>query len=183
MVITWDNFDDTAVHPLEKQLMVMYPWCKGYAIEVQSKDGIIREKSFANCPHLVSVQLLDSIHTIEVGAFSGCKNLRTITLPQNLRNIQPADDTEKDVFEGCDGVHTVIIYAHHLDSGLNFTELQNIRYVLVLSGDNRTDSTNVPLANRYVKREELLQYTTTSLKEQLENTRCGVLQINVINDE
>ena len=202
-----ENYDDTAVHPVDKQLMERYPWCIGYAIEVQSKDNIIRESAFANCLHLVSVYLSGSIHTIEVGGFYGCTNLRTITLPEQLTNIQQEafadckclecvnlpkalNEIDEDVFKGCDAVHTVSMYAHHLDAGLEFESLQRIRYVLVLSGDDeddesspRTRDNSVPLTKWFVNRTTLLEYTTTSLKDLLKCARCSVLQIKVINDE
>ncbi len=61
----------------------------------------IGQKAFSGCASLCSIELPDSIETIENLAFEGCTGLKEIEIPKGIRNIRG------EAFRGCSGLEKV----------------------------------------------------------------------------
>lgn len=63
----------------------------------------IGRSAFSGCRELTSVTFPNRLITIRMSAFQGCKGLTSITLPENVNYV------EDWAFEGCTGLTEVIV--------------------------------------------------------------------------
>lgn len=61
----------------------------------------IGEKAFKDCKSLVSIELPNSLTSIEHAAFGGCTSLKSITIPNSVTSIG------EYAFEGCSGLMSI----------------------------------------------------------------------------
>ena len=61
----------------------------------------IPDKAFASCEYITSISLPDTLRTVGIRAFYGCRSLGNIVIPDGVKTI---DD---DAFFGCDNLKTV----------------------------------------------------------------------------
>ena len=62
------------------------------SINIPESITTIEEGAFSNCTSLINVSLPDSITNIYVDAFANCPNLKTITIPKNCEVDDDAFD-------------------------------------------------------------------------------------------
>ena len=58
-------------------------------------------EAFKDCSSLKSINLPETIDSIDSGTFSGCSSLKTITLPENVERI------DQNAFEGCISLNSI----------------------------------------------------------------------------
>ena len=78
----------------------------GYKNSVIPNDGsvtIIGNYAFKGCKELKSITLPNTVTSIKNSAFDGCKGMTNITIPDSVTNM------EDGAFYGCDGLANVII--------------------------------------------------------------------------
>ena len=64
-------------------------------------DTIISDYAFENCVNLKSIKLPNNLTKLELGVFSGCTNLESVTFPESITCIG------SESFEGCESLKSV----------------------------------------------------------------------------
>ena len=102
-------------------------------VKLPSTMLVIGRYAFAECVHLASIELPDSVKVIKQGAFSGCERLRTVKLPRGLCEI---DD---ELFGGCVTLSEVDIPSSVCMIGAG-----------AFSGCEKLEKVNLPQEIRYI---------------------------------
>lgn len=73
------------------------------SVEIPNSITTIEHLAFSGCTGLVSISLPDSLTIIEIGVFRNCTSLTSISIPQFVTTISP------EAFENCTSLATVIL--------------------------------------------------------------------------
>ena len=88
------------IHTRSKTLVA---GCRSSVIPDDGSVENIGSYAFSNCKNLVSIAIPNSVTTIEEGTFSGCDNLKSVTLPNSVTEIG------EWAFAGCTGLPSVVL--------------------------------------------------------------------------
>ncbi|MFQ8892558.1 MAG: leucine-rich repeat protein [Clostridium sp.] len=96
--------EDGILFSKDKSTLIQYPSGKTEeSYKVPSSVKILAPYSFNYCSMLNSIEILNSITTIEEGTFTECNNLKEITLPNSITSIK------KFTFQGCSELTSITI--------------------------------------------------------------------------
>lgn len=96
--------EDGILFSKDKSTLIQYPSGKTEeSYKVPSSVKILAPYSFNYCSMLNSIEILNSITTIEEGTFTECNNLKEITLPNSITSIR------EFTFEGCSELTSITI--------------------------------------------------------------------------
>lgn len=91
------------INPLAHMFENMFNEGKASPIRYTGPKIPIGRQAFSGCKSLVSVTIPEGVTTIELGTFKGCKNLTSIKIPKSVTTI------EFGAFSGCESLVSVTI--------------------------------------------------------------------------
>ena len=138
-------------------------------VDIPDSVTDIREDAFSDCKMLFSVTLSDGMTSIE-DVFGSCENLRSITIPKNVKNIN------NSVFSNCKSIVEVVnnssVYITYKDDNTN--SLYNDPYIFdVHSGTSKLIVWDDYIFYDYKDAKYLLGYVGTKSQLTLPNNCDG----------